>query len=169
MRLLPVLAAAATLALPAFAPAQAEVVENDVMKVFEGKWVQSKDPSQNGILMYLTQERSAAGEYFSIRCEGGDQSVRVAFPKKRPADEISLTVDGTQQVIPAEFTGRTKDPHFLKGNVFGYALSFDDAAAQDGFLNALRDGRMLTIEGQSLPVELAGSGQAIREQAAYCR
>lgn len=165
MRLLPVLAAAATLALPA----QAEIVENDVMKVFEGKWVQSKDPSQNGILMYLTQERSAAGEYFSIRCEGAAQSVRVAFPKRRPGNEVSVTIDGTQQTIPAEFTGRTKDPHFLKGNVFGYALSFEDPAAREGFLDTLRSGRMLTIEGQSLPVELAGSGQAISEQAAYCQ
>ncbi|EAQ03056.1 hypothetical protein OB2597_12968 [Pseudooceanicola batsensis HTCC2597] len=150
-------------------PLHADVVENDVIKVFGGKWVQSKDPGQNGILMYLTQERSAAGEYFSIRCEGADRSVRLAYPRRRAAGDVGLTVDGREFRVPAEFTGRTKDPHFLKGNVFGYELVFADAAAQADFLEQLRRGRMLRIEGHTLPVDLSGAGQAVREQAAYCR
>ena len=150
-------------------PALADVVENDVIKVFDGKWVQSKDPSQNGILMYLPQERSSVGEYFSVRCDGAEPSVRVAYSKRHSAKDIGLTVDGVEQRVPAEFTGKTKDPHFLKGNGFGYALKFEDAAARDAFLQGLAQGRMLTVEGRSLPVELAGSAQALREQAGYCK
>ncbi|WP_407493768.1 hypothetical protein [Pseudooceanicola sp. MF1-13] len=165
MRLMSLALIACTLALPV----RAEILENEMMKVFEGKWVQSKDPSQNGILMYLTQERSAAGEYFSIRCEGSAQSVRIAYPKRRSAEDVGVTIDGKDMRVPVTFTGKTQDPNFLKGNVFGYEMTFEDAAAQKAFLTALRNGRMLKVEGQSLPVELAGSGQAIREQAAYCR
>ncbi|WP_375173978.1 hypothetical protein [Pseudooceanicola sp.] len=149
-------------------PLRAEVIENDAMKVFEGKWVQSKDPSQNGILMYLTQERSAVGEYFSIRCDEGAPSVRLAYPRRMSAKDVGLTVDGTQQRVAWEFTGKTRDPHFVKGNVFGYALTFADEAEKEAFLARLQGGRMLTVEGQTLPVELKGSGQAIREQARYC-
>lgn len=165
MRIIPALFTAIALA----APATAEVIENDAIKVFEGKWVQSKDPSQNGILMYLTQERSEVGEYFSIRCVDAAQSVRVAFPKRHAGGDLGLTVDGVTVRVPAEFTGRTKDPHFAKGNIFGYALNFQTQAAQDAFLMALRQGRMLNVEGQSLPVELTGSDQAIGEQASYCK
>ena len=157
------------LACLAALPLRAEIVENDAMKVFEGKWVQSKNPSQNGILMYLTQERSEVGEYFSIRCEEGAPSVRIAFPRRMSAKDVGLTVDGTQQRIAWEFTGRTKDPHFVKGNIFDYKLAFGDDAARAAFLGDLRAGRMLTVEGQTLPIELKGSGQAISEQATYCR
>ena len=167
MRLIISALTACALAISAL-PAFSEIVENDAIKVFEGRWVQSKDPSQNGILMYLTQERSSAGEYFSIRCEEGKQSVRLAYPKRRSAKDIGLTVDGSEQRITAKFTGNTKDPHFLKGNLFGYALTFATPDAQEAFLSDVREGRMLTIEGQSLPVELKGSGQAIVEQASYC-
>ena len=165
MRIIPALFTIFALATPAVA----EVIENDAIKVFEGKWVQSKDPSQNGILMYLTQERSEAGEYFSIRCDGAAQSVRIALPRRHSGNDIGITVDGATTRVPAEFTGKTKDPHFAKGNIFGYALKFPDAAAQEAFLGALRKGRMLTVEGQTLPVELTGSDQAVGEQAGYCR
>lgn len=161
--------ALALFACTAALPLWAEVVENDLLKVFEEKWVQSKDPSQNGILMYLTQERSAAGEYFSIRCEGSAQSIRLAYPKRRPGNDIGVTVDGTSTRVPANFTGKTKDPHFRKGNIFSYELVFADIQTQTAFLESVRRGRMLTVEGQSLPVELAGASQAIREQATYCR
>ncbi|WP_136636010.1 hypothetical protein [Pseudooceanicola onchidii] len=157
------------LATLAALPLRAEIVENDAMKVFEGKWVQSKDPSQNGILMYLTQERSEVGEYFSIRCDAGAPSVRVAFPKRRSGKDLGLIVDGTEMRAPSSFTGRTKDPHFVRGNIFGYKLDFADAAARDAFLTRIGSARMLTIEGQTLPVDLTGAQQAIREQAAYCR
>ena len=62
--------AMALIALGLALPARAEIVENEMMKVFDGHWVQSKDPSQFGALMFLTQERAAAGEYFTIRCVG---------------------------------------------------------------------------------------------------
>ena len=150
-------------------PVHADVVENDAIKVFEGKWVQSKDPSQDGILMYLTQERSQAGEYFSIKCAAGAPSVRVAFPRKPSGKDIGVTVDGAAMRVPAEFKGRTKDPHFVKGNIFGYALTFADASAQTAFLEALRKGHMLTVEGQTLPVDLTGASEAVKEQARYCR
>lgn len=149
-------------------PVHAEIIENEAMKVFEGKWVQSKDPTQNGVLMYLTQERSELGEYFSIRCEDGAQSIRLAFPRRTSGKDVGLTIDGSEVRVASEFTRKTKDPHFVKGNVFGYRLTFPDAAAQDAFLASLRGGRMMTIEGQTLPVDLSGAGQAVREQAAYC-
>jgi hypothetical protein len=159
---------ACTAALPFAAPAHAEVVENDVIKVFEGQWVQSKDPTQNGLLMYLTQERSSVGEYFSIRCEDAAPSVRIAYPKRRSAKDIGLTVDGSQQRVAARFTGKTKDVSFSKGNLFGYALEFPDTASRDAFLASLRGGTMLVVEGQTLPVDLKGARQAVAEQAAYC-
>ena len=145
-----------------------EVVENDLLKVFAGKWVQSKDPAQNGILMYLTQERSSAGEYFSIRCDKGGPSVRLGFPKRRSGKDVAIVVDGTEQRVAWKFTGKTKDPHFSKGNVFGYEMTFADDGAEAEFLDTLRSGRMLTVDGQTLPIELAGSGTAIKEQAGYC-
>lgn len=163
------LAFSALIACLAALPLHAEIVENEAMKVFDGAWVQSKDPSQNGILMYLTQERSQAGEYFSIRCDNGGPSVRVAFPRRRSADDIGVTVDGSAMRVPSKFTGRTKDPHFVKGNVFGYELAFPDDASEQAFLASLRSGRMLTIEGQTLPVALKGASQAVGEQARYCR
>lgn len=156
------------LACLAAMPVRSEIVENDAMKVFEGKWVQSKNPAQNGILMYLTQERSMAGEYFSIRCEDGNPSVRLAFPRRASGKDVGLTIDGSERRVAADFTGKTKDPNFAKGNVFGYKLVFDDSASQAAFLDSLGAGTMLAIEGQSLPVDLAGAGQAITEQAAYC-
>lgn len=161
--------AIALLACLAALPVRADIVENDAMKVFEGKWVQSKNPDQNGILMYLTQERSEAGEYFSIRCDKGGPSVRVAFPRRASGKDIGFVIDGTEMRVASDFTGRTKDPTFVKGNVFGYELTFADDAAEQAFLNTLAAGRMLTVEGQKLPVDLAGAGQAIAEQAAYCR
>jgi hypothetical protein len=158
-----------TLACLAALPLRAEIVENEMMKVFEGKWVQSKDPAQNGILMYLTQERSEKGEYFSIRCQDGAPSVRLAYPRRISGKDVGVIVDGTEQRIAAKFSSKTKDPHFIKGNIFGYALEFEDDAARDAFLTSLRKGRMLTIEGQSLPIDLTGAGKAIEEQAGYCQ
>ncbi|MGI3170059.1 hypothetical protein ACRARG_12950 [Pseudooceanicola sp. C21-150M6] len=160
--------AALPLFLLAALPAQAEVIETDLIKVFEGKWVQSKDPSQNGILMYLTEQRSAVGEYFSIRCDGSDRSVRIAFPRRRPTDAIGMTLDGTQYRVPAKFVGKTPDPQFVKGNLFGYALNFPDAETQARFLDRVGSGTMLTVEGQTLPIDLAGAGDAVAEQADYC-
>ncbi len=159
---------AAVIACLAALPLRAEIVENEMMKVFEGKWVQSKDPSQNGILMYLTQERSEVGEYFSIRCDAGVPSVRLAFPRRVSGKDVGLTIDGTEHRVAWSFSGKTKDPHFVKGNVFGYALTFEDAAAREDFLTQLKEGRMLTVQGQTLPIELSGSAQAITEQAGYC-
>ena len=161
--------AMALIALGLALPARAEIVENEMMKVFDGHWVQSKDPSQFGALMFLTQERAAAGEYFTIRCVGADRSIRIGFPKRQNGGAIGITIDGTPREIEANFTGRTKDRNFLKGNIFSYELEFDDAAAQSAFLEEMRAGRMLTVNGQSLPISLAGAGQAVAEQAVYCR
>ena len=157
------------LACLAALPLRAEIIENEAMKVFEGKWVQSKDPSQNGALMYVTQVRSEVGEYFSIRCEDGGPSVRIAFPRRISGKDIGITIDGTQTRIPAKFASKTKDPHFLKGNVFGYALNFGSDAEEQAFLTSVAQGRMMTIEGQTHPLDLKGAGQAVTEQAGYCR
>lgn len=160
---------AVILACLAALPAQADIIENEAMKVFEGRWVQSKDPAQNGALMYVTQARSEVGEYFSIRCEDGGPSVRIAFPRRISGKDIGVTIDGTEARVPAEFASKTKDPHFLKGNVFGYALNFGSDAEEQAFLASVAQGRMMTIEGQTHPIDLQGAGQAVVEQAGYCR
>lgn len=149
--------------------AQDEVVENDLIKVFAGHWVQSKDPAQNGALMFLTQERAQNGEYFTITCVEADRSIRIGFPKRQRGKDLGLTLDEVETRYPIKFTKKTKDRNFLKGNIFSYEMSFEDAEAQDAFLQGLREGAMLTIEGQSLPIDLTGAGDAIEEQAGYCK
>ncbi|WP_163848546.1 hypothetical protein [Pseudooceanicola aestuarii] len=153
------------------APAMAqEVVENEVIKVFAGQWVQSKDPAQNGLLMYLTEDRARAGEYFSIRCEDGDRSVRLGFAKQLPKNaRIKMLVDDTAVEANAAYTGDTQDASFAQGSVHGYRLDFADANARDGFLDQLGQGRRLAVGGQKIPLDLTGAGPALREQAAYCR
>lgn len=157
-----------TIAHPLAAQSEAPV-ENDLIKVFAGQWVQSKDPAQNGVLMFLTQDRALVGEYFSIRCDGADRSVRIGFPKRMRGKDIGLTLDGVETRYAVDFTGKTKDHSLLKGNVFSYQVAFTDAATREAFLETLRKGRELTIQGQDKPVSLTGAGDAIKEQAGYCK
>lgn len=174
--------AGVVLSLALAAPLMAqEVVENDVAKVFDGKWMQSKEADKNGLLMYLTQERAMTGDYFSIRCDEGGRSVRLGFGTKLPGVEgregrgkdyqadVTFTIDGAPQVYRAEYTGKKPDPAISGGDIHAYRVLFADDAALDGFLNALRQGSELRIAGQAEPVSLAGSAQAIEEQAGYCK
>lgn len=157
------------------------VVETDTFKVFNGKWMQNKADGQNGLLMYLTQERAAKGDYFSIRCDTGGRSVRLGFGEKLPGVEgkdgrgksykalARFTVDDFSGVYMLEYTGATEDANIAKGNVHGYKMLFDSPEERDQFLDALRKGSSLVIEHQAAPIDLTGSGTAIDEQAAYCQ
>ena len=172
MRYLPALFALPLVFATSFAApvaAQDEVVENDLIKVFAGHWVQSKDPAQNGALMFLTQDRAQNGEYFTITCVEADRSIRIGFPKRQRGKDLGLTLDEVETRYPIKFTKKTKDRNFLKGNIFSYEMSFEDTEAQDTFLQGLREGAVLMIEGQTLPIDLTGAGAAIEEQAGYCK
>ena len=167
------------LALPATAQ---QTVENEIAKVFNGSWFQSKEADKNGLLSYLTQERAAKGEYFSIRCEpDGTRSVRVSFPEKLPAVEgrtprgdkpyvarAVFQIDDLQGAYLLDYTGPTEDAQILKGTFHSYRVQFPSAKAESDFLTVLRRGNWLNIQGQSLPVDLTGAGAAIGEQAGYC-
>ena len=166
-------AAAALLASPAPVAAQS-VIETDTAKIFEQHWMQSKEADKNGLLMYLDEERALTGDYLSIRCEEGVRSVRLGFGTPLPQlaegeAEADFAIDGQATTYRLGYTGKTPDPAISKGDIHGYRMLFDSAAARDSFLASLQRGSELRVEGQALPISLAGSGQAIREQAGYCR
>ncbi|MGI3163876.1 hypothetical protein [Pseudooceanicola sp. 200-1SW] len=166
-------AAAALLASPAPVAAQA-VIETDTAKIFEQRWMQSKEADKNGLLMYLDEQRALTGDYLSIRCEEGARSVRLGFGTARPQlaggqAEAQFIIDGQATTYRLGYTGTTPDPAISQGDIHGYRMLFASASERDGFLAALQRGSELRIEGQALPISLAGSGQAISEQAGYCR
>lgn len=173
---------AALLALTALATplAAQDIAENEAAKVFSGRWMQSKTPEQNGMLMYLTQERAARGEYLSIRCEAdGSRSLRLSFPDLLPAvrgetgetgyvAQARFTVDDKAGGYLLDYTGSTEDPAIFKGTFFNYRMAFATPQDKATFLAALQRGAQLIVQGQALPVDLTGAGQAIAEQAGYC-
>lgn len=145
-----------------------DVVENDVAKIFSEHWLQSKEADKNGLLMYLSQDRAVAGDYFSIRCEGDGRSVRLGFGTDLDESKTVFRVDGRAMTFELEATGVTPDPAISQGDIHGYRIVFSGEDQLEAFLGDLRRGSELVIDGQELPVDLSGSAQAIQEQAAYC-
>ncbi|MBR9762897.1 MAG: hypothetical protein GYB53_05040 [Rhodobacteraceae bacterium] len=158
----------ALLAAPLPLAAQ-DVVENEVAKIFAEHWMQSKEADKNGLLMYLSEERAMQGDYFSIRCEGDDRSIRLGFGDALEGDRTVFRVDGRAMTFPLEPTGVTPDPAISQGDIHGYRMVFSGGDQLEAFLGDLRRGSELVIEGQDLPISLSGSAQALQEQAAYCQ
>ncbi|WP_010141079.1 hypothetical protein [Oceanicola sp. S124] len=158
----------ALLAAPLPLAAQ-DVVENEVAKIFAEHWMQSKEADKNGLLMYLSEERAMQGDYFSIRCEGDDRSIRLGFGDKLEGDRVVFRVDDRAMTFAVEETGVTADPAISRGDIHGYRMVFAGTDQLEAFLGDLRRGTELVIEGQELPISLSGSSQALQEQAAYCQ
>lgn len=166
----------ASLALTATVSAAADVIETDQMVVYEGQWVQSKIPEQNGALMFLTVPRGQNGEYFTISCvKKGDQmdrDVRLGFPEPVAGKDeapVSFVIDGQTHAAMAKPVGTTPDPTFTKSDIHRYEVVFDDDAKESGFLGAMKAGNELTIAGQTIPVDLKGFTAALNGQAKYCK
>ncbi|MGR3323503.1 MAG: hypothetical protein ACU0DK_16410 [Pseudooceanicola sp.] len=162
--------------LAAALPVSAQsVIENEQMVVYEGQWVQTKLPQQNGALMFLSVPRGQKGEYFTIACEGSgaamDRTVKLGFPAPLAAETtpVTLTVDGSARQATARFAGTTPDDAYTKGDIHSYVLDFASDAEEKAFFDAMRAGAQLEISGQTLPVSLRGATAALNGQPQYCK
>ncbi|MBT9386426.1 hypothetical protein KM176_21340 [Pseudooceanicola sp. CBS1P-1] len=161
-------ALACGIAGPALAQETPDIQDSPVARVFAGKWMQSKDPGQHGLLMYLTTPRARAGEYFSVVCEAGAPAVKLGFGKRQRGKEIDFDVDGRKAAFALDATGTTKDTQIAKSKIYSYRVVFPSSAARDGFLQSLRAGHKLIVAGQDHPIDLRGAAEALQEQAGYC-
>ncbi|MBY6090765.1 hypothetical protein ACX9MO_07020 [Pseudooceanicola sp. 502str34] len=158
-----------------------ERIENEQVVIYSQRWLVSKDPSQNGLMSYLTVQRGKAGEYFSVTCrrEGSHvlRGLRLGFPEEQPSfvregakfARVEISVDGRVQPLDIKYTGTTADQAFGRDSIYGYEVIFPSVAARDGFIDGLRTGSHMKISGQSLPVELKGSSLALQGQEDYCK